>query len=110
MKNCLTALVFVFICVAVVGAEYARNSCNEKDYNFKDSDLKQTKSRWISLQEEDWGDDMMQDPIDELQKKVSSKKIVTGFNFSSGSNLSYHDSTNSSSLFLVCHLKIDQID
>ena len=40
-----------------------RKPQNKKDYKYKEKDLKQAKARWISLDEDDWGDDMWQKPI-----------------------------------------------
>lgn len=70
MNTSLILLVMMFIGVTLAG-EFARKPSVKKDYKFKEKDLKQAKTRWISIQEEDWGDDMMQKPIDEPPRRVS---------------------------------------
>jgi len=70
MKTTLILLVLMFIGVTLAG-EFARKPNLKKDYKFKEKDLKQAKARWIQVQDEDWGDDMMQKPIDEPPRRVS---------------------------------------
>ena len=78
MKTSSIGLVLAFVCcVAIVWAEVgSRKPNNKKDYKFKDSDLKQAKARWISLEDEDWGDDMMQKPIDEPPRRVWPRSLL----------------------------------
>ncbi len=45
---------------------------SKKDYKVKEKDLKNAKARWIQgHDDEEWGDDMMQHPIDEPPRRVS---------------------------------------
>jgi len=76
MKSMTVLLVLCIISVYYVAngeldANSARKAQNKKDYKFKEKDLKLAKARWISLQEEDWGDDMMQKPIDEPPRRTN---------------------------------------
>jgi len=69
MKVTLILLVLMLIGVTLAG-EFAKKVNFKKDYKFKEKDLKQAKARW-NIQEEDWGDDMMQKPIDEPPRRTN---------------------------------------
>ncbi|XP_054154806.1 uncharacterized protein LOC128953345 [Oppia nitens] len=85
MRSSITLLTIVLVCcytylILATSAEYdndnnhhhrsGRKIENRKDYKLRDKDVKQAKARWISLQEEDWGDDMWQKPIDEPPRRT----------------------------------------
>jgi len=70
MKTTLVLLMLMFIGVTLAG-EFAKKTNLKKDYKYKDKDLKQAKARWTSVQDEDWGDDMMQKPIDEPPRRTN---------------------------------------
>lgn len=55
--------------ITFASAEIVDHLNANKEFQVHDKDLKDAKERWI--QEEDWGDDMMQHPIDEGPRRVS---------------------------------------
>jgi len=64
-------VVMVIVSVTLVtGDVYKSVKLTKKDYKVKEKDLKQAKARWIQVQRDyDWGDDMMQKPIDEAPRR-----------------------------------------
>lgn len=64
----LAILLFAMATCAI--AEIADTQRQHNQFELHDKDIQDAKERWI--QEEDWGDDMMQHPIDEGPRRVSA--------------------------------------
>jgi len=71
---CLSlSVVFLVVQLAILSdavGPHKNQKLSKKDYKVKEKDLKNAKARWIQVHDdEEWGDDMMQHPIDEPPRR-----------------------------------------
>jgi len=69
MKTSVIFLVIILCIGVTLAGEFHKKPNSKKDYKVKEKDLKLAKARWIQIQDEDWGGDMMQHPIDEPPRR-----------------------------------------